>query len=331
MQRRQSVKVSALAAVIASLLILSTSIPVKSTSMDTILSPNENEAVVRYESVQVLNIKYPNGGDIGTKLAGQNIQIEFNVDSSDPSMQTLMKDMNAYLLRERESTATVSDLVIDYRGQLKGLKEFAALSHKLTVKMKITGYVMGELQNERTGKLIDLNWRTFIISQAVFVKTEEYGVIDINRPSGFIAATMPTLLKALATEGTLELLNKPALDFSKLAIPMDQWRWDYDSDERVTVVVTAGTIGRILQGEEQNVTFEHQGVLYGLELSIPPPSGTIQFIGFAEAFPIGDSEAAIVYEEPTGVKVNLMAVQILLALGGVMAAIAIVVLLKARK
>lgn len=324
-------KAFTLAAAIASLLVLSTATPVKSASIDTTLSPDANEAVVRYESVQVLNIRYPNGGDIGAKLAGQNIQIEFSVDSNDPEIQTLMKDINTYLLRERESTATISDLVIDYRGELKGFNEFAALSHKVTVKMKITGYVMGELPNEKAGKLIDLNWRTFIISQPVFVETKEYGVMDINRPSGFIAATIPTLLKALATEGMLELLNKPALDFSKLAIPMDQWRWDYDSDERVTVVVTAGTIGRILQGEKQNVAFEHQGVRYGLELSIPPPSGTIQFIGFAEAYPIGDSEAAIVYQEPTGGKVNLMAVQILLALGGVMAAIAIVVLLKARK
>lgn len=276
MKKQLSVRIlTTLAIVVASLLILGTVIPSKATSMETILSPDENEAVVRYESIQVLNIKYPNGGDIRDKLVGQNVVLEFSVDSSNHAMQTLMEDMNAYLVRERESPVTISDLIIDYRGELKGLNDFAALSHKVTARMKITGHILGELQNGETGKLIDLNWRTFTIGQPVFVQTAEYGMVDINRPSGFLAATMPTLLNTLASEGTVSLLNKPALDFSKLGIPMEDWRWDYDRDEHVTVVVTAGEIGRLLQGEKLNMPFEHDGVSYGLELNIPPPSGTI--------------------------------------------------------
>lgn len=324
-------KAFAIVVLIASVLILSIPIHTKATSMQTVLSPNQNEAVVTYESIQTLNIKYPNGGDIGSKLVGQNVVIEFSVDSSDPSMQMLMKDMNTYLLRERESPAYVTDVVIDYRGELKGFDEFAALSHKVNVKMRIAGHIMGELSNGQTATLIDLNWRTFVISQPVFVQTDEYGVMDINRPSGFIAATMPTLLNALANESTLSLLNKPALDLSKLAIPLDQWRWDYDRDEQVTVIVTSGTIGRILEGEKKNVVFERQGVPYGLELNIPPPSGTIQIMGFAKAYAVGSSEAALVYEEPQILQPTPMSLQILLALGGVMAVIALVVLLKARK
>jgi hypothetical protein len=93
-KKQLSVRIlTTLAIVVASLLILGTVIPSKATSMETILSPDENEAVVRYESIQVLNIKYPNGGDIRDKLVGQNVVLEFSVDSSNHAMQTLMEDM----------------------------------------------------------------------------------------------------------------------------------------------------------------------------------------------------------------------------------------------
>jgi hypothetical protein len=295
--------------------------------MDTILSPDKDQAVVRYESVQVLNIKYPNGGDIGSKLVGQNLVIELTKDSKDPAIQMLIRDMNAYLLSERESPVIISDLMIGYRGELKGLNDFAALSQKLAIRMTINGLVMGELSDGQTGKLVDLNWRTFVISRPVFVQTEEYGALDINRPLGFIAATMPTLLNALAAEGTLSLLNNPSLDFSKLGVPMEQWRWDYDSNERITVIVTAGSV----YPDRHDVSFQHQGVPYELELRIPAPSGTIQILGFAKAYAVEGNEAALVYDEPVGREITPLAVQILLGVGGLMAVIAIIVLLKARK
>lgn len=282
--------------------------------------------------LQVLNIKYPHNSDIATKLAGQTILVELSVDSSEQGIKRLMEDVNAYLLRERDSPVSISDMIIDYRGELRGLNDFAALSQKVTVKMTINGYVMGEIYDDgQSAKLIDLNWRTFIISQPLFVKTQ-YGMMDINRPSGFIAATIPTLLHTLANDGTVGLLNRPALDFSNLSIPMEQWRWDYDRDEHVTVIITAGSIGRPLQGEKHNVVFDHEGTPYGLELNIPPPSGTIQILGFAKAYAVS-GDVALVYEDPGIIvtRVTPMSMQILLALGGVMAVIALVVLLKTRK
>jgi hypothetical protein len=235
--------------------------------------------------------------------------------------------MNSYLLSERESPVTISDLVIDYRGELKGLNDFAAVSQKLAIRMTLNGLVMGELTDGQTGKLVDLNWRTFVISRPVFIQTQEYGVLDINRPVGFIAATMPSLLNALVVEGTLSLLNNPSLDFSNLGIPMEQWRWDYDSNERITVIVTAGSV----RPERHDVSFQHQGVPYELELSIPAPSATIQILGFAKAYAVEGNEAALVYDEPVGREITPIAVQILLAVGGLMAVVAIMVLLKARQ
>lgn len=333
MQRKSARVLPALVAVLASLLILSTTaVPAKATSMETVLSPNENEAVVRYESVQVLNIKYPNGGEIGSKLAGKNIEIKFSVDSSDPAIQMLMKDMNAYLLRERGSTVTVKGLLIDYRGELKGFNELAALSHKVTVRMTIAGYVVGEVQDKEKGKMIDLNWRTFIMGQPVLVETEKYGLIDINRPSGFIMATIPSLMEALGYDRTLSLLNKPALDFSKFAIPMDDWRWDIDSNAQITVITTKGEIGRLLQSEKYDVPFEYKGMPHQISLTIPPPSGTIQIPGFAKAYASGSDEAAIVYEHPqSAIILNPFAMQVLIVLGVALGVISIIVSFKARK
>jgi len=319
--------------VLASLLIINmTTIPAKATSLETTLSPDENRAIVRYESVQVLNIKYPDGGDIGSKLAGKNIEITLTVDSRDPAIQMLMKDMNAYLHRERNSPVTVSDLLIDYRGELRGLNEFAALSHKVSVRMTIDGYVLGPAPNEENAKMLDLNWRTFIMSQPVLVETEEYGLLDINRPSGFIVATMPSLIETLSSEGTLSLLSRPALDFSRFAIPIDDWRWDVDGNEQITVITTKGEIGRPLDSERYDVPFEHKGVPHQLSLTIPPPSGTIQIDGVAKAYASGPDEAAIVYEYPTSIGfLNSFTVQVLLALGVLLGIISVMLLFKARK
>lgn len=319
--------------VLASLLILNiTTIPAKATSLETVLSPDENRAVVRYESVQVLNIKYPDGGDIGSKLAGRNIEIAFSVDSRDPAIQSLMKDMNAYLSRERNSPVTVSDLLVDYRGKLTGLNEFTALSHKVSVRMTIDGYVLGPAPNEENAKMLDLNWRTFIMSQPVLVETKEYGLLDINRPLGFIIATIPSLMETLSYEGTLSLLNRPALDFSRFAIPIDDWRWDVDGNEQITVITTKGEIGRPLDSERYDVPFEHKGMPHQLSLTIPPPSGTIQIDGVAKAFASGPDEAAIVYEYPTNIGVlSSFTVQVLLVLGILLGLISVIVMFKARK
>ncbi len=330
MQKR-SAALPVLAIALASLLIL-TIVPSNATSLDTILSPELNEADVRYESLQILNIKYPSGSNIGSQLEGQNLVIEFTVDSSDPGIQMLMKDMNAYLLRERGSTVTVSDLVIHYKGVLVGLKDSAALTHKVGVEMTIAGYVIGDMSNGELGKLVDLNWRTFIMDQRVEVQTENWGPIDINRPSGFIYATIPLLMEALSYDGTLSLLNKPALDFSQFAIPVEEWKWQVDSNEQITVVTTQGGLGVDPKPTRYNVPFnDEQGKPHELSLTIPPPSGTIQILGFAEAFADGPSEGAIVYEYPTNPPTNPFALQLLVVMGGLMGAIAIVVLLKARR
>jgi hypothetical protein len=333
MQKRSALVLPATVVVLASLLILNTAVPSKAASMNTILSPNANEAVVKYESLQVLNIKYPSGSNIGSKLIGQNVVIEFTVDSSDPGIQMLMKDMNAYLLRERGSTVTVSDLVIHYKGVLAGLKDSAALTHKVGVEMTIAGYVIGPVKEGEDGKLVDLNWRTFIMDQRVEVQTEKWGMIEINRPSGFILATIPSLMESLSYDRTLELLNKPALDFSQFAIPVDEWKWQVDSNEQITVVTTQGGLGVDPKPARYNVSFnDDQGKPHELSLTIPPPSGTIQILGFAKAYAIGPNEGgAIVYEYPIPPPTNPFALQLLLVMGGLMGAIAIVVLLKARK
>jgi hypothetical protein len=331
MQKRSAATLPTVVTVLASLLVVS-AVPSNATSLDTVLSPELNEADVRYESLQVLNIKYPSGSNIGSKLVGQNLVIEFTVDSSDPGIQMLMKDMNAYLLRERGSTVTVSDLVIHYKGALAGLKDLAALTHKVGVEMTITGYVIGDVGNSELGKLVDLNWRTFIMDQRVEVQTENWGPIDINRPSGFIYATIPSLMEALSYEGTLSLLNKPALDFSQFAIPVEEWKWQVDSNEQITVVTTQGGLGVDPKPTRYNVPFnDEQGNPIELSLTIPPPSGTIQILGLAEAYADGPDEGAVVYEYYTPPPTNPFAFQLLLVIGGLMAVIAIVVLLKARR
>jgi len=197
--------------------------------------------------------------------------------------------------------------------------------------MTITGYLLEDYKDEQEGQMLDLNWRTFIMSQPVLVETD-FGVIDINRPSGFIMATVPSLIEALSQEGTISLLNKPALDFSKFAMPMDEWRWDFDSNAQITVVTTKGGIDKPLRAEMHSAAFEYKGTPYELSLTIPAPSGTIQITGFAKAFAVGPDEAAIVYEQPTSVGIlNPFAVQVLIVLGVVLGVISIIVLFKARE
>ncbi|HYZ65517.1 MAG TPA: hypothetical protein VE574_02205, partial [Nitrososphaeraceae archaeon] len=85
---------------------------------------------------------------------------------------------------------------------------------------------------------------------------------------------------------------------------------------------------------EKNAVATIDGTQMSLHASTPPPSGQIQLTGFARTAQAGGGELAFVTSQaPAGTTTATggFPIQVLLVLGGMMGAVAIFVLLKARK
>ena len=85
---------------------------------------------------------------------------------------------------------------------------------------------------------------------------------------------------------------------------------------------------------EKDAVATIDGAQVGLHASTPPPSGQIQITGFARTAQAGGGELAFVSSQaPAGTTTATggFPIQVLLILGGMMGAVAVFVLLKARK
>jgi hypothetical protein len=89
-----------------------------------------------------------------------------------------------------------------------------------------------------------------------------------------------------------------------------------------------------MEAKESNVKAIINGTNVNIHSSDPPPSGQIQIAGFASVSKNGNSEIAYVSEnapEGTATATGGFPLQVLIMLAGMMAAVSVFVLWKARK
>jgi hypothetical protein len=86
--------------------------------------------------------------------------------------------------------------------------------------------------------------------------------------------------------------------------------------------------------EERTATATIDGANVNVHSTTPPPSGQIQIAGYSSAQELGGAwHAVVTAEAPEGVQTSSggFPIQVLLVLGGMMGAIAVFILFKARK
>ncbi|HEX7142704.1 MAG TPA: hypothetical protein VF222_09530, partial [Nitrososphaeraceae archaeon] len=145
------------------------------------------------------------------------------------------------------------------------------------------------------------------------------------------------------------------LDYEEIGFPMDRWHFLFDPtgsqasaagsgyaglEEGGSKVVSVFSLGESSFREgthaakESSISTTIDGSNVNIKSSDPPPSAQIQIAGFAQIKKISNSEIAFVSPKgPSGTATATggFPLQVLLILGGMMGAVAILVLIKARK
>jgi hypothetical protein len=179
-------------------------------------------------------------------------------------------------------------------------------------------------------------------------------MINVNYPIGLLEATYPDFAaNLLNSPQAAAIMNDPLFTFEEIGASMDRWHFLFDPtgsqagaagagyiEEGQAKVVSIFSLGESSFREgahaatEKNAVATINGTQATIRSSTPPPSAQIQITGFARVAEAGGGELAFVTSEaPAGTTTATggFPIQVLLVLGGMMGAVAVFVLLKARK
>jgi len=339
---------------LTSILLTSLIIPAFAVQLDTLLIPKRDRAEALYKSVNIVYIEYPSGGKIKSLLENVNDQMAFTADKNTPGVQVFIDKINEKLLKERKSPVQVEDVKIDYKTTLKGGSDKATLEQLLKMDVLITRFVL-HAGSTSEGSLIDLNWRGFNIDDSVIVKTEQYGDVEINFPSGYLDVRQPEIMKILENSEAVKILDQPSIDFREFTdLALDKWHWSFDPTGSITEserwgfveieganVVTFFALGEgsiregIYREETTEVDVAVDGDQYVVRSTSPPSSASIQVLGYATESIQGSDEGAIVLDYvPEGAGKSYAGgfpITVLAVFGGLLGAVAGFVLWRANK
>jgi hypothetical protein len=308
-----------------------------------------------YVGVRTLTLQYPAGSSLAQELDGQNRRIEFSLNSTttgqnDTGMSGLVAALNRAFV-QAESPVQASQAFVSYSGVLRGGPTSTVISYRIDLEPTLEKYVLETGEAGQSGRVVDLEWRGISISEPLVVNAPDVGQININYPIGLLQALYPTIAQKFESTQAREVMDEPILNFDDFNAPMSSWHVLFDP-----VGTYGGSVGLSGTGgaqalsvyslgesslregtftvKEKDVTATIDGANVNMHSATPPPSGQIQIAGYSNAQESGGLWHAVVTSEaPEGAQTSSggFPIQVLLVLGGMMGAIAIFILFKARK
>lgn len=297
-----------------------------------------------------LTIKYPPGSELSKIFNGTTETLSFTLNSTDPGMPELVKTVNNAILVEKNSPVQLENATVQYVTQIRGDENRVTIAYKLKFDPVMTKFVLPS--NGTTA--VDLDWRSFVVEEPLTVEVPQYGNFDINYLIAPIQALYPEAAKLLlSSEDTKKILQAPLMNFEEIGLPMERWHFLFDptgsqataagsgyAEQGGSRVVSVFSLGESSFREgthtvtESSVKTTVGDSEISMRTSTPPPSSQIQIGGFAKIQNVGGSEVAFITAnapEGTVTSSGQFPIQVLLIFGGMMAAVAVLVLLKARK
>ncbi len=317
--------------------------------MEVFLHPQSDQADPIFTSIRFIKLTYEPGSELSKVFNGTNERVHFILNSTSPGMDEIQRAINEAFLTEKKSPIQLSDSKLDYAAQIRGDVDSAQISYKVKFAPHMSNYV---LPTNGTTRAIDLDWRSAIVKDPLTVNVPEYGKFDINFPIGPIQALFPEVAQKLeSVEEAKQIFNTPLLDYEEIGMPMDRWHFLFDptgsqasaagagitEESRVVSVFSLGE-SSFREGthsaKEASATANIDGSSVTIGSNTPPPSAQIQISGFAQVKNVNNAEIAFVSPQgPSGAATATggFPIQVLLILGGMMGAVAVLVLVKARK
>jgi hypothetical protein len=345
-----------LSGILAVLLISPFVIQAYAADLAAALNPETDISDPSYIGVRTLTLQYPAGSSLAQELDGQNRRIEFSLNSTttgqnDTGMSNLVTALNRAFV-QAESPVQASQAFVSYSGVLRGGPTSTVISYRVDLRPTMEKYVLqaGEAADQ-SGRVVDLEWRGISISEPLVVNAPDVGQININYPIGLLQALYPSLAQKFESTQAREVLDEPILNFDDFNAPMSSWHVLFDPVGTYGGSVGLSGIGgaqalsvyslgesSLREGtftvKEKDVTATIDGANVNMHSATPPPSGQIQIAGYSNAQESGGLWHAVVTSEaPEGAQTSSggFPIQVLLVLGGMMGAIAIFILFKARK
>jgi hypothetical protein len=319
--------------------------------MEVFLLPEQDAADPVFTSIRFVTIQYEPGSELAKIFNGTNERITLTLNSTTQGMTELQRSINEAILKEKKSPIQLSNTKLDYTAQIRGDEDRAQISYKIKFVPHITNYV---LPSNSTTPALDLDWRSVVVQGPLTVEVPDYGKFDINYPIGPVKALFPAAAqKLLSVEQSKNIFETPLLDYEEIGFPMDRWHFLFDptgsqasaagsgyAEQGESKVVSVFSLGESSFREgthaakESSISTTIDGSKVNIKSSDPPPSAQIQIGGFAQIKKISNAEIAFVSPKgPSGTATATggFPLQVLLILGGMMGAVAILVLIKARK
>ena len=337
---------------IASLLISSFVSQAQAADLRALLVPSRDKIDASYIGVKTITLNYPSGSSLSQTFDGQLKRISFALNGTagqqdETGVSRLINSINAALL-EAKSPALATAVSVSYSAVLRGDPTRTTIAYKTEIEPTLEKYV---LEVQGTTQTIDLEWRGIAIKSPVILNAPEIGEIDVNHPVGLLQALYPAVAEELLNSEAREILEDPLLNFKAFDFPMASWHWLFDPvgayGGQVDLQGTEGASvlsvysygeGSIREGvqhpEEKDASVNIDGAAVAVHSTTPSPSGQITVAGYSvEQEAEGTEFATVTADAPAGVQTSSggFPIHVLLILGGMMGAVAIFVLIKARK
>ena len=317
--------------------------------IDASLIPEYDRAVGTFTGTKFVQITYQPGSAASKLFDGKNERIEFSVKGTNASgMSERIALVNAALIRA-ESPAHVTGANITYSGVLKGGPDRLTLTYRVELVQEFSGFKLN--QSAVDSIPMDVNWRGFVIDQAVLIESPEHGTINVNHPVGLLEATFPEYAEMVMETQARDIMTEPILDFQEIGdMPLDRWHTLFDPTR--SLASTSGLLGEdigrakvlsvyslgecsIREGcpppKEGDATVTVDGAELKVHISTPQPNSQIEIAGFTSIERAGNNQILRVTMDDPTFGIPGFTIQVLLVLGGMMGAIAIMVLFKTRK
>jgi hypothetical protein len=322
--------------------------------MEAGVSPAKNAADASFTGDRIITLKYPANSTMAQILDGNKNSTSFSLNSSDTSngLVEILDEINNMLLSQKQSLVKFENATLDYRASINGGPTTATISYQVELHPTITNLVTAS--NGTSTAVLDVDWRSIVLEEPLIVNTEEYGSIDINHPVGGLEKLAPELAAKIQNTTLAEAFNTPILDFEEFGTSMNNWHFLFDATgaqagaagygfsviEGDSEIVSIYSLGESSFREgthtvkETSASADIDGVPVTVNGLTAPPSGQMQIGGFAQVQQSGGTEHLFVSSEaPQGVATSTggFPIQVLLIFGAMMAGVAVLVLVKARK
>jgi len=235
-----------LASAILSLLVIGTVSPIFATvDFNAYLPISGNPITPQFKFTKNVEIDYPNGGKLKDLLNGKNVTYSYsgNADNN-PSIKTLMESLNTLLATQRKTTATFSNLQVDYQVQVNGDSQSAAVDYKIVLTPTLTGYMLYK-SNGDTPTVFDVSWIGLDVTGPAVISAGSLGNLDINSPIGIIKSQLPDVYNVLKGTAAESPLSINLLDASALvSYPIEKWNALFDPAYTLSDAVGLGYKGQ---------------------------------------------------------------------------------------